>query len=132
MLKTIITLATACMLAACAAEKPQWQNYQDTDIANLAKQGKTVFVQYTADWCMTCLDQEKNVLHSQEIVEIFRKNNVVLVKADWTEYSENIDKDIIKHGQTGIPMYVLYSADKKTNGHVLPETITKKDIMEIF
>jgi len=129
MFRTTIIL-TAMLLSTACAEETQWQDYKTTNIERLASEGKSVFVQYTADWCVTCLIQEEEVLHSKEITTLFKDNNVVLIKADWTEYSSLIDKDIINNGQTGIPMYVVYSHKTNFKAKTLPESITQKNIID--
>ena len=129
MLRTIVIL-TAMMLFSGCEQETQWQDYNTTNIEQLTNEGKTVFVQYTADWCITCLLQEKEVLHSEQTKTLFRENKVVLVKADWTEYSSLIDKDIINNGQTGIPMYIVYSQKTKFKAKTLPELITQKNIID--
>ena len=127
MFKTFVI--AALLFSACnTTDNPQWQDYNTTSIERLTSEGKTVFVQYTADWCTTCLSQEKNILHSEQMKTLFKNKKVVLVKADWTEYSASIDKDIIANGQTGIPMYIVYSDKNNFNGKTLPELIKQKDI----
>jgi len=125
-----ILIATICILSACTSEKPEWQNYNDTDIAKLTEQGKTVLVQYTADWCATCQRQEENIFQSEKITKLFKEKNVVWIKADWTNYSSSIKKKIDLHGQSGVPMYVVHSASSKKNGKLLPKHITEKDIID--
>ena len=120
-----ILIATICILSACTSEKPEWQNYNDTDIAKLTEQGKTVLVQYTADWCATCQRQEENIFQSEKITKLFKEKNVV-----WINYSSSIKKKIDLHGQSGVPMYVVHSASSKKNGKLLPKHITEKDIID--
>jgi len=128
MFRTIIILATMLLSSACT-EEIQWQDYNTTNIKQLASEGKTVFVQYTADWCVTCLAQEENILNSQEVISAFKDNNVITIKADWTDYSEKIDEDIKIHGQVGLPMYILFSRKNGFKAQLLPDKIKQKDVI---
>ena len=128
MFRTIIILATMLLASACT-EEVQWQDYNTMNIEQLASEGKTVFVQYTADWCVTCLAQEKEILDSREITKLFKDNNVVMIKADWTEWTSDIEEDIKLHGQPGVPMYVVYSAKTGFKPKLLPELITQESII---
>lgn len=129
MLRTIILLTTMLLTSSCA-EKLQWQDYNATNIEQLTSEEKTVFVQYTADWCVTCITQEKEVLNSQEITKLFEDNNIVLIRADWTEYSSKIEEDIKLHVQPGLPMYIIYSEKTGFKAKMLPELITEKSIID--
>ena len=128
MLRTIILLTTMLLASSCA-EKLQWQDYNATNIEQLTSEEKTVFVQYTADWCVTCIAQEE-ILSSQEIITLFEDNNVVLIRADWTEYSSKIEEDIKLHVQPGVPMYIIYSEKTGFKAKMLPELITEKSIID--
>ncbi len=120
------------LLFGCnSTDKLNWKDYNSTDIAKLTSQGKTVFVYYTADWCVSCDIDERDVLNSKKIKNLFKDNNVVLVKADHTEYSNpNIKKDFETHNYPGVPMYIVYSKNTSFKAKLLPDLITIEDIAD--
>ena len=127
MFRIIILLLTALLISSCT-EKIQWKDYNTTNIEQLTSEGKTVFVEYTASWCITCLVQKEEILDSREIIKLFKDNNVVAVKADWSDWSSNIEKDLKQHNKVGLPMYIIFSEKTDFKPKLLPEDISFKEI----
>ena len=92
--------------------------------------GQTVFVDVTADWCITCLANEKTVLSTEEMSEAFMKFGVTHMVADWTKSDAEIEVFVRQHGRNGIPLYVLYSNDPAADPIILPQLLTKNIMME--
>lgn len=86
--------------------------------------GRVVFVDFTADWCITCKVNEHAALSSDEIWAFFAKNDVVVMKADWTTKSEPIRLALAEHGRAGVPMYLVYPAGGGAP-ELLPEVLTE-------
>ncbi|MEM1402855.1 MAG: protein-disulfide reductase DsbD domain-containing protein [Pseudomonadota bacterium] len=85
--------------------------YSADTLQRLRGQGQAVFVDVTADWCITCLANEQAVLNSEEVRSAFEKAGVTYMIADWTDYDDDIAEFVASHGRSGIPLYVLYDAD---------------------
>lgn len=132
-------LAAACVAGALvlaigvpaeqpdASDTPAWTEQQLTDLRNT---GQAVFVDVTADWCITCIANEQTVLLSDEISTAFREHGVAYMVADWTHYSAEIGKFLQKHGRNGIPFYIMYPADPAQKPIILPQLLTKSTMLE--
>lgn len=93
----------------------------------LRAEGKPVFVDVTADWCITCLANERSVLSSDSVQTAFKRAGVTYMVADWTDYDPEIAEFVARHGRSGIPLYVLY--DGALPGRVLPQLLRKKAVI---
>lgn len=93
-------------------------------LAGLRREGVPVFVDVTADWCITCLANEQAVLFTERTRAAFEEAGVVYMVADWTNYDETIGAFVKSHGRNGIPLYVMYPADPQTPPFLLPQLLT--------
>ena len=75
--------------------------------------GKSVFVDVTADWCFTCKYNERLVLNSADVVQAFKNQGLVLMKADWTNHDAAIGDYLKSFNRYGIPFYALYRPGKQ-------------------
>ena len=87
-------------------------------------QGRSVFIDFGADWCLTCQVNEKTVLSNPEIKELFRERGIVFLKADWTKRNEEITEALRTYGRSGVPLYVYYEAHNQSEPVILPEILT--------
>lgn len=106
-----------------------WQHFERDKIWSLVKEGKIVFVDVTADWCLTCKANELLVLHTPKTVERFKINNVVPMRADWTLPQPEITDFMKNFGEYGIPLYVVFGPGKP-QGIKLPQILTHPIIEE--
>jgi thiol:disulfide interchange protein DsbD len=88
------------------------------------KDGVPVFVDFTARWCVTCQANKVAVLKTKEFQSALKKYGVRFMVADWTNYDPQITKTLEALGRSGVPLYVLYLPDGKTE--ILPELLTTK------
>ena len=105
-----------------------WIDFFETDIPNLIENDQVVFIDITADWCATCQFNKINVLQSKTIKEAFNKNNIVLVRADWTRPSKEIDIFLKKYNRFGIPLNAFFSS-KYPEGILLSEILSERQIL---
>jgi thiol:disulfide interchange protein DsbD len=89
-----------------------------------------VFVDVTADWCITCLANEQAVLFTDDMTRAFEDAGVTYMVADWTNYDPAIGTFVREHGRNGIPLYVLYSRNRSTAPVILPQLLTRNIMME--
>ena len=108
-----------------------WIDFNEIEIPSLIASNKIIFLDITADWCITCKFNKVNVINSQEIKNLFKKNDVVLVKADWTKPNNSIDLFLKKYNKFGIPFNAIYSK-KYPDGIILSEILTQNEIVESF
>ena len=90
-----------------------------------------VFIDMTADWCLTCKVNERLVLDTPEVMALFDSKKVTLIKGDWTQRNEEITRFLARYDRVGVPFYVLYSP-QHPQGLVLPEVLTKSTFIELL
>ena len=96
----------------------------------LRRQGKPVFVDVTADWCITCIANERAVLLTDEMTAAFDEHGVVYMVADWTNYDPAIARYIGGYGRSGIPLYLMYPGDLASEPLLLPQLLTRATVLE--
>jgi thiol:disulfide interchange protein len=106
-----------------------WQAFTPERLQTELEQGRFVFVDFTAAWCLTCKFNEANVLESAEVREAFQRHGIVKLKADWTNGDPVITKLLQHFGRPGVPLYVLYPG-KNEGPIVFPELLTKSMVLE--
>ncbi len=106
-----------------------WQAFTPERLQTELDQGRTVFVDFTAAWCLTCKFNEANVLESQDVRDAFQRHGIVKLKADWTNGDPVITKLLQHFGRPGVPLYVLYPG-KNEEPIVFPELLTKGMLLE--
>ena len=104
-----------------------WQAYSEQALKENLASGKAVFLKFSADWCLTCLVNEKLVLDDSGVRELLIKYGAVLMEADWTARDEGILKALNSYGKNGVPLYVFYKKGQSTP-IILPRIITKTDV----
>jgi thiol:disulfide interchange protein/DsbC/DsbD-like thiol-disulfide interchange protein len=120
---------SAKIASADSQLRGDWQPFTPERLQAELEQGRTVFVDFTAAWCLTCKFNEANVLEAQDVREAFQRHGVVKLKADWTNGDPVITKLLQQFGRPGVPLYVLYPA-KNEEPIVFPELLTKGMILE--
>jgi thiol:disulfide interchange protein DsbD len=99
---------------------PSQIQIQDVIAAKQAE-GKNVFVDFTAEWCVTCKVNERTTVKTEKTQAFFEKNNIELVFADWTNQDPAITKLLKEHGRAGVPLYVMYPEDPDKEPIALPD-----------
>jgi thiol:disulfide interchange protein DsbD len=107
----------------------EWQPFTPERLQTELAQGHSVFVDFTAAWCLTCKFNEKSVLESAAVRDAFQRHGVVKMKADWTSGDPVITKLLKQFGRPGVPLYVLYPG-KSEEPIVFPELLTKSIILD--
>jgi thiol:disulfide interchange protein len=120
---------SAKIASADSQIRGDWQPFTPERLQTELEQGRTVFVDFTAAWCLTCKFNEANVLESQDVREAFQRHGIVKLKADWTNGDPVITKLLQQFGRPGVPLYVLYPA-KNEEPIVFPEVLTKGMVLE--
>lgn len=96
--------------------------YTPERLAALRKDGRPVFVDMTAAWCITCLVNERVTLDSARVRSAFAHQGVTYMKGDWTKRDATIAAFLHEHGRDGVPLYVFYP--RRGKGRVLPQILT--------
>ena len=106
-----------------------YEAYSEARVAELRAAETPVFVNFTADWCITCLVNERVALSTPEVVEFFRSRNIHALKADWTNRSPEIAGKLAEFGRSGIPLYLFY-APLSPEPLILPQVLTPGMVVE--
>ncbi len=113
-------IATISFIPTTEKESVNWLPYSE----QLIQETKgPIFLDFTASWCITCKYNEKFILSTDEILEEFKKHNITLVKADWSDGSSEISKALSSYSGNGVPHYVLIDESKGIK-EVLPTVLT--------
>jgi thiol:disulfide interchange protein/DsbC/DsbD-like thiol-disulfide interchange protein len=105
-----------------------WRPFTPERLESEIAQGHTVFVDFTAAWCLTCKFNELTVLESNSVREAFQRRGIIKFKADWTNADPAITKILKQFGRPGVPLYVLYPAGKAPI--VFPELLTQSIVLD--
>lgn len=89
-----------------------------------------VFVDFTAEWCINCKVNEKTVLNSAAVRQALKEKKVELIKADWTNGNPEITQLLKQFGRAGVPLYVIYPANRAEAPIVLPELLTIQTVLD--
>lgn len=109
----------------------QWQVYSPQLLRDLRAQNQPVFVNLTADWCLTCLANERVTLHTDTIEKLFADHNVATLKGDWTNTDPQITALLQEYGRSGVPLYLWFPAGRQGKAEVLPQLLTKDQLIEV-
>lgn len=106
-----------------------WENWSPELEESLREQGKAVYVDFTAKWCLSC-QVNKRVFRSQEIIEVFREKEIVPLKADWTKRGATILQALQAKEREGVPLNIYYPPSG--DGILLPEVLTEKMVLQVL
>ena len=124
--------APAWLARAPSATVPEvgglWRAFDETRIAGYVAEGKTVFVDVTADWCITCKANKAVVLNQGEVAKRLARDPVVALQADWTRPDERIGAYLARHGRYGIPFNIVYGPGAP-EGIPLPELLSSAAVL---
>lgn len=107
-----------------------WYRYSPQLVAEFAKAGRTIFIDATADWCLTCKANEAAVLSDPALLQKLDSAGVVRMKADWTRETPEVNELLYSMGKSGVPAYAIYPKGDKGKQVVLPELLTTGLILE--
>lgn len=101
------------------------QAWSPERVAELRADGQAVFVDFTADWCVTCKVNERLVLKMDSVKAAFEETNTAFLVADWTNKNDVIARELESYGRAGVPLYLYFPAgDNSVRGEVLPQILT--------
>jgi suppressor for copper-sensitivity B len=112
--------------AAIRGDTP-WIAFDEAAIPDLIAKDKVVFVDVTADWCITCQANKKLVIDQDPVADRLEADNVVAMRADWTNPDSKIADFLGRHGRYGIPFNIVYGPGAQA-GIVLPELLTTEAV----
>ena len=120
--------APASALAVTAVDTV-WQPFDRAAIGRRVALGEVVFVDVTADWCLTCKANKAATLDRGPVASLLASNRVVAMRADWTRPDETIRLYLRAHDRYGIPFNIVYGP-AAPDGIALPEILTERAVLD--
>lgn len=116
--------------ATATGHAGNWETYSEAHLQALRAEGKPVFLNFTAAWCITCLANERVALSQDSVMTAFRQQGITYLKGDWTNQDAAITKKLAEFGRNGVPLYVYYPAGMHAKPVVLPQLLTPEIVLE--
>jgi thiol:disulfide interchange protein/DsbC/DsbD-like thiol-disulfide interchange protein len=126
----VLVVAIGSYLFVTAPSELSWQAFSQQSLDKALQSGRPVFVDFTADWCITCKANERFALDTSAVRQAFVQNQVVVLRADWTHGDPEITRILKEHGRAGVPMYLFYPGGKDRPPVVLPELISSQTVLD--
>ena len=124
----MVTRAEAAPAAAASTAGARWQSWSPDDVQQTLAEGRPVFVDFTAAWCVTCQYNKKTTLANEAVLRALDDARVQTFRADWTRRDPQITAELQKLGRAGVPVYVLQAPGKAPI--VLSEVISAGDVQD--
>jgi thiol:disulfide interchange protein len=109
--------------SSATVARGEWEPWTADAVSRYQAQGRPVFVDFTASWCLSCQVNERVALQQPQVQQAFKDANVVLLKADWTRGDDAITQALTAMGRSGVPAYALY-VPGQSEPQLLPEALT--------
>lgn len=106
--------------------------YTAQRVAELRQSGRPVFVNLTAAWCISCKVNERVALSTEGFRDALKRYNIAYLKGDWTTKNDEIGRVLKSFGRAGVPLYLLYPADKTAMPTILPQLLTEAIVLRHF
>jgi thiol:disulfide interchange protein DsbD len=119
-------LASADAKGTQGAQGQRWQPWSAERVAELSGDGRPVFIDFTAAWCVTCQYNKKSTLADAQVLADFDAKKVAMLRADWTRRDPAITAALTALGRSGVPVYVLQAPGKPPV--VLTEILGKDEV----
>jgi thiol:disulfide interchange protein DsbD len=104
--------------------------WSEEEVTRQLAAGRTVFIDFTAAWCLTCQVNERVTLSRPEVQAAFRDKKIAFLVADWTRRDPAITAALQKYGREGVPTYVILRPPDGSTPQLLPEIITPSIVLE--
>lgn len=124
-----ISTDTSAATSAVNSAPGVWQPWSAGRPEQAQASGSTVFVDFTASWCISCQANKVRVLDSRAVRQAFEQQQVVMLRADWTRQDATIARELARHGRAGVPLYLVYH---KNGGapKILSEWLTEQEVLD--
>jgi thiol:disulfide interchange protein DsbD len=113
-----------------SADGIDWQPWSAAAVAQARAQGRPVFVDFTADWCLTCQANKMTSIEIPRVRAKLKTIDAVALLGDYTRFSSDITAELKRHGRAGVPLVLVYPKDATAPPIVLPEVLTPQIVLE--
>jgi DsbC/DsbD-like thiol-disulfide interchange protein/cytochrome c biogenesis protein CcdA len=124
----VSTLPRQAVVAGKSAGILASQPYSQDRLDRLRAEGKTIFVYFTADWCVTCKINEASAIERKDVAEAFEASDVKVLVGDFTRRDPELAGALASYGRSGVPLYLYYKAGK--DAEILPQILSAKMLID--
>lgn len=107
----------------------EWMPYSKELVQQLQDEGKIMYLDFTASWCITCQVNKTIVFSSEDVRQAIREKHVTLIRGDWTSEDPAITEALRFYGAEGVPLNIVYLADKSKPPVILPSLLTPSIVL---
>ena len=122
----LTTIATAQVVTQ--SKLIAWKAYSKDLVQEATRNKQAIFIEFTADWCVTCKANENLVIETKEVADVIKARNILPLMADWTTGSDLITEALNEYGGNAVPHYVVINPTGEIE--VLPPLLTKGSLVE--
>ena len=115
-------------IADKTSNNSDWQAWSPEREASALQAGQTVFIDFTAAWCVTCQVNKQTTLRDTKVLQAFADKKVLLLRADWTRRDPTITQALGRLGRSGVPVYVLLAPQQPPK--VLSEVLSPDLVLQ--
>lgn len=125
----VVPTASSAQADASAGGALSAETFSEARLSELRAEGRSVFVYFTADWCITCKANEAGAMSRQAVVDHFEAQDIAVLVGDWTSGDPVIGRFLESHGRSGVPLYLFYGPDGEPE--ILPQILTVGMLTEL-
>jgi thiol:disulfide interchange protein DsbD len=107
-----------------------FEAFSSAKLNDLRAAGRPVFVNMTADWCITCLANEQTSLGTERVKNVMRDEGITYLKGDWTNEDPEITAILEEFNRPSVPLYLYYPPQGEPE--ILPQILTPGTLVEVF
>jgi len=115
--------------AATPTDGIPWVPFSEAELQRLLAEGRPVFLDFTADWCITCKFNLRTAIDTKAVREAFEKLSIVPMLADWTNSNPEITRKLAQFDRVGVPFYLFYAPGRADDPVILPELLTEQILL---
>ena len=112
------------------SDRIAWVPYSAKELERLRSEGKPVFLDFTATWCLTCQFNDRTAINIPSVRKLLKAKGITPMKGDWTNSDPAITEALKSFGRVGVPLAVFYPAGQGSEPIVLPELLTEKIVLD--
>ncbi|MBI3898361.1 MAG: thioredoxin family protein [Gammaproteobacteria bacterium] len=113
---------------SASTDASRWAAYSPQKFDALKAEGKTLFVDFTAAWCITCQVNKRFILETDDVQRAFAARHFTLLRADWTRRDPDITRALEQLGRNGVPVYLIQRPGQPPR--LLPEVLSKGVVLQ--
>ncbi|MFV0337649.1 MAG: thioredoxin family protein [Chthoniobacterales bacterium] len=116
--------------SAASGEGIAWVPFSVSERDAILASGKPLFIDFTADWCITCKFNERTAINTAAVRALIKERGIVAMKADWTNSNPEITEALAEYGRVGVPFYLFYPGDGVEKPEIFPELLTESIVLD--